>query len=109
MIKIQGNSTKSRIYLDEEFDEIVIQNTLTEEKTTFSDLDPTNRGLYYQTLLDFSGLRLGEYKYIAYLGGRRVQSGLLVIEPFDESEEPVQYVSPNLTKDIITYQSNNYQ
>lgn len=110
MIKIKGNSTKSKIYLDEEFDEITLQNTLTEDIRVFSDLTPSYRGgLYYLVMLDFSGLELGEYKYEATLKGKRVQTGLLVIEPFDESEEPVQIVTPNLSRDIITYQSINYQ
>ena len=104
MIIIRGNSTKSRISLDVDFDSFLLMNTLTQEYTSFPDVIPTNRGgLYYQALLDFTGLEFGEYKYVATKHGTVVQYGLLVIEPFDEYEEPVQVIVPELEKKIITY------
>lgn len=106
MVIIRGNSTKSRVYLDVDFDTLEIVHTLTQKPTTLSEVSTTNRGgLYYQALLDFTGLEVGEYKYTAKLGSKVVQTGLLIIEPFDESEEPVQVVTPNLTRNIITYQN----
>lgn len=106
MVIIRGNSSKSRVTLDVDFDSLVLENTVTGDTHTFEEIETTHRsGLYYRSLIDFSGLELGEYKYLAYLGERVVQSGLLTIEPFDESEEPVQVITPVQTRKIITYQN----
>lgn len=109
MLIIRGNSTKSRISLDEDFDKIVLVNTLTHEEKVFEDLDPVVRGsLYHQVLLDFTGLILGEYKYTSYLDNQKVQSGILIIEPFDEEEAPVQEIFYNSEKEeVMTYQPTN--
>ena len=106
MIVVRGNSTKSRILLDCDFDEFTIVNTLTGSKKVYKDLIPRESGLYYSVLLDFTGLKVGEYKYTAKLGIKTMQTGLLVVQPFDEEEEPVQVVSPTLEKEVITYQNS---
>lgn len=106
MIQIRGNSSKSKVTLDTQFDSIILVNTLTKDSREFSDLDSFPYGrLYFRALLDFTNLELGEYKYTAYLSGKEVQTGLLTILPFDEEEEPVQYISPEMTETVITYQN----
>lgn len=104
MIVIYGNSTKSRINLDTDFDTLVLEHTLTHRTFTFEDLQTTYRGgLYYRVMIDFSGLELGEYKYQAKKNSKVVQSGLLDLRPFDKDEEPVQVVVPEVEREIITY------
>ena len=106
MVIIRGNSTKSRINLDVDFDNLLLRNTLTQEEINFPDIITSYRGgLYYQAFLDFTGLEFGEYKYEASLEGKVVQYGLLTVEPFDEEEEPVQVVVPELERNIITYKN----
>lgn len=104
MIRVRGNSAKSKVILDEEFDKIVLTHTLTQRTFTQEDFECTYRGgLYYTAFLDFTGYPVGEYKYVTYLGESRVQSGVLVIEPFDEEEKVVQTKKPQLEKTIIEY------
>ena len=105
MVIIRGNSSKSRVKLDVDFDELVLTNTLTGARKVFEDFDTRGSGLYHAALLDFTGLQVGEYKYQAKLLNRVVQNGLLIVEPFDESEEPVQIVTPEMEKTVITYQN----
>lgn len=105
MVIIKGNSTKSRINLDVDFDTLELMHTLTQDKHVLEVSTTYRGGLYYQALLDFTGLEVGEYKYVAKLDDKIVQTGLLIIEPFDESEEPVQVVTPDLSKKVITYQN----
>lgn len=105
MIVIKGNSGKSPFTLDVDFDEVVIVNTLTQASSSFSDLIPSSRGLYRKCLLDFSGLEIGEYKYFALSSGVCVQTGLLTIEPFEDEDRVVQYVTPKLAREIVTYQN----
>lgn len=107
MIRVRG-TTKAKVLLDEEFDELVLIHTLTQKVSDMKDLEPTTRGgLYWSVLCDFSGLQVGEYKYTAKLGGDRVQSGILVIEPFDEDEKVVQVKKAKPTKTIVAYHGGN--
>lgn len=104
MIVIYGNSSKSRINLDTDFDTFTLENTLTQKVVTFTDLTPVWKGgLYYSVVINFSDLELGEYKYQAIKEGKVVQSGLLDLRPFDKDEEPVQVVVPEVEREIITY------
>lgn len=105
MVIIRGNSAKSRVKLDVDFDELVLTNTLTGAKKVFDDFDTRGTGLYHAALLDFTGLQVGEYKYQAKLYSRVVQNGLLTIEPFDEEEEPVQVITPEMERTVIAYQN----
>ena len=105
MVIIRGNSTKSRVKLDVDFDELVLVNTLTGFRKVFDDFDTRESGLYHSALLDFAGMQVGEYKYQAKLNSRTVQNGLLIIEPFDEEEEPVQVITPDMARTVIAYQN----
>ena len=105
MIVIRGNLGKSPFTLDVDFDEVVIVNTLTQVSKSFEDLVPSSRGMYSKCLLDFTDLELGEYKYYALSSGSTVQTGLLQIVPFEEEDEVVQYITPTLSRSIVTYQN----
>lgn len=104
MLEIQGNKAKSKITLDTDFDIFVIENTLNHETKVFRDITTSRDGyLYHEALINFSDLELGEYKYTAYLNDEKVQSGLLILRVFEESEEPVQKVSWDIERKVITY------
>ena len=107
MVIIRGNSSKNRVILDVNFDVLELTNTLTQDKHILEATTPSSVGrLYYQALVDFKGLEVSEYEYSAKLSGKVVQTGLLTIEPFDESEEPVQVIVPtDLSRKVITYQN----
>ena len=93
--------------MDVNFDVLELTNTLTQEKHILEAITSSSVGrLYYQALVDFKGLEVGEYQYSAKLSDKVVQTGLLTIEPFDESEEPVQTIVPtDLSRRVITYQN----
>lgn len=93
--------------MDVNFDVLELTNTVTQEKHILEAITSMSVGrLYYQALVDFKGLEVGEYQYSAKLSDKVVQTGLLTIEPFDESEEPVQTIVPqNLSRRVITYQN----
>ena len=93
--------------MDVNFDVLELTNTLTQEKYILEAITSMSVGrLYYQALVDFKGLEVGEYEYSAKLSDKVVQTGLLTIEPFDESEEPVQTIVPqDLSRRVITYQN----
>lgn len=93
--------------MDVNFDVLELTNTVTQEKHILEAITSSSVGrLYYQALVDFKGLEVGEYQYSAKLSDKVVQTGLLTIEPFDESEEPVQTIVPqDLSRKVITYQN----
>ena len=93
--------------MDVNFDVLELTNTVTQEKHILEAITSSSVGrLYYQVLVDFKGLEVGEYQYSAKLSDKVVQTGLLTIEPFDESEEPVQTIVPtDLSRRVITYQN----
>ena len=93
--------------MDVNFDVLELTNTVTQEKHILEAITSSSVGrLYYQALVDFKGLEVGEYQYSAKLSDKVVQTGLLTIEPFDESEEPVQTIVPqDLSRRVITYQN----
>ena len=105
MIIIRGNSSKSKVKLDVDFDELILTNTVTGARKVFRDFDTRSSGMYYSVLLDFTGFQVGEYKYQARILDKTVQNGLLIVEPFDEEEEPLQVVTPSMEKTVITYQN----
>lgn len=105
MVIIRGNSAKSRVKLDVDFDELVLVNTVTGKKKVFEDFDTRQGGLYFSAMLDFTGMEVGEYKYQAKSLSHVVQNGLLIIEPFDEEEEPVQVITPEMERTVIAYQN----
>lgn len=93
--------------MDVNFDVLELTNTVTQEKHILEAITSMSVGrLYYQALVDFRGLEVGEYQYSAKLSDKVVQTGLLTIEPFDESEEPRQVIVPqDLSRRVITYQN----
>ncbi len=93
--------------MDVNFDVLELTNTVTQEKHILEAITSSSVGrLYYQALVDFRGLEVGEYQYSAKLSDKVVQTGLLTIEPFDESEEPRQVIVPqDLSRRVITYQN----
>ena len=91
--------------MDVNFDVLELTNTLTQEKHILEAITSMSVGrLYYQALVDFTGLEVGEYEYSAKLSDMVVQTGLLTIEPLDESEAPVQTIVPtDLSRRAITH------
>ena len=63
--------------MDVDFDVLELTNTLTQEKHILEAITSMSVGrLYYQALVDFTGLEVGEYEYSAKLSDKVVQTGL---------------------------------